>query len=205
MQPRRYTELFFTDEAVALAAGHRPCAECRHRSYQDFRAAWAAGLGLSHPPGADSIDAVLHSERSLTGGVRMTHQAQLDDLPDGAFIVWRDGYWLVHSGSLHLWTPGGYSARADFFAGAAEVLTPLSTVAVFGLATVRSLRPSRPPPGCCARPSARPRGVVHGRVGTVGRAFAVRLRGPGVVPVRCEGFRCLPARSSSCPGPDGPS
>jgi hypothetical protein len=29
LRPGRFTELFFLDEATALAAGHRPCAECR--------------------------------------------------------------------------------------------------------------------------------------------------------------------------------
>ena len=32
-QPGRYTELFFLDEVTALAAGHRPCAECRREDY----------------------------------------------------------------------------------------------------------------------------------------------------------------------------
>ncbi|WP_253279588.1 hypothetical protein [Loktanella sp. 3ANDIMAR09] len=29
MTGRKWTELFFLDEATALAAGHRPCAYCR--------------------------------------------------------------------------------------------------------------------------------------------------------------------------------
>jgi hypothetical protein len=40
MAPGRYTELFFLDEATAVAAGHRPCAECQRERFNAFRAAW---------------------------------------------------------------------------------------------------------------------------------------------------------------------
>ena len=36
VRPGRFTELFFLDEATALAAGHRPCAECRREDYNRF-------------------------------------------------------------------------------------------------------------------------------------------------------------------------
>ena len=129
MQPRRYTELFFLDEAVALAAGHRPCAECRHVDYQSFRTAWTAALGLRAKPAADDIDLMLHGERCLAGGARVTHPALLRDLPDGVFIARDDQYWLLHEGKLHQWTPGGYTRERDLFDGSAAVLTPPSTVA----------------------------------------------------------------------------
>jgi hypothetical protein len=128
MRPRRYTELFFLDEAVALAAGHRPCAECRHADYQLFRTAWTAALGLRAKPSADDMDIVLHGQRGLVGGVRTTHPAPLRSLPDGVFIVWQSEYWLLHNGNLHLWTPAGYTERRDLFDGTASVLTPRSTV-----------------------------------------------------------------------------
>src|SRR6202451_3499324 len=75
MRPRRYTELFFLDEAVALAAGPRPCAECRHAAYQSFRTAWTAARALPAKPAADDIDRVLHQERRLAGGARVTYPA----------------------------------------------------------------------------------------------------------------------------------
>lgn len=128
MQPRRYTELFFLDEAVALAAGHRPCAECRHADYQLFRTAWTAALGLRDRPTADEIDLVLHGQRGLVDGARTTHRAPLRRLPDGTFIVWQDDYWLLHDGGLHRWTPAGYTDRQDAFDGSASVLTPESIV-----------------------------------------------------------------------------
>ena len=70
LRPRRYTELFFLDEAVALAAGHRPCAECRHAAYQSFRTAWTAARALPAKPAADDIDQVLHWQRRLVDGPR---------------------------------------------------------------------------------------------------------------------------------------
>src|SRR5215831_7590036 len=66
MATRSWTELFFLDEATALAAGHRPCFYCRRREANRFRAAWAAGHGAPLPTAAQ-MDAVLHSER-LQGG-----------------------------------------------------------------------------------------------------------------------------------------
>jgi hypothetical protein len=128
LQPRRYTELFFLDEAVALAAGHRPCAECRHADYQAFAAAWTAALGLRAKPAADDIDLVLHGQRRLVNGARVTYPALLRDLPDGVFIVRDDEYWLLHNDGLHLWTPAGYTGRRALFDGPAAVLTPHSTV-----------------------------------------------------------------------------
>jgi hypothetical protein len=52
----------------------------------------------------------------------------LRSLPDGVFIVWQNEYWLLHNGTLHLWTPAGYTERRDLFDGPVSVLTPRSTV-----------------------------------------------------------------------------
>jgi hypothetical protein len=128
MRPRRYTGLFFLDEAVALAAGHRPCAECRHAAYQSFRTAWTAARALPAKPAADDIDQVLHWERRLVGGARVTYPAPLSELPDGVFIVRDDEFWLANDGALHRWTPAGYTDRIDQFDGPAAVLTPRATV-----------------------------------------------------------------------------
>lgn len=142
MQPRRYTELFFLDEAVALAAGHRPCAECRHADYQSFAAAWTAALGLRARPTADEIDLVLHGQRGLVNGARVTYPALLRDLPDGVFIV-RDGEpWLLHNHGLHRWTPAGYTEERDLFDGPAAVLTPRSTVAAIRTGYRPAVHPS---------------------------------------------------------------
>ena len=105
MRPRRYTELFFLDEAVALAAGHRPCAECRHAAYQSFRTAWTTARALPAKPAADGIDQVLHWQRRLVDGARVTYPALLSELPDGVFIVHDEEFWLVNDGGLNRWTP----------------------------------------------------------------------------------------------------
>ncbi|ALG11838.1 hypothetical protein AOZ06_37635 [Kibdelosporangium phytohabitans] len=132
MQPRRYTELFFHDEAVALSAGHRPCAECRYGDYQRFRRAWMVGLGLSRLPSADEMDVVLHGQRGVADGVRSTHKAEWDELPDGVFVLRDGGFWLLHERLLWPWTPAGYGSPHELFAGTAEVLTPVATVATIG-------------------------------------------------------------------------
>jgi hypothetical protein len=103
LQPGRFTELFFLDEATAFAAGHRPCALCRREDYVRFGSLWRGG-----ERGADAIDARLHSER-LDGRERRLHDVPLDALPDGAFVL-RDGApWLVRGDALRLWTPAGYT------------------------------------------------------------------------------------------------
>ncbi|HEX3456598.1 MAG TPA: hypothetical protein VHR97_01465, partial [Candidatus Baltobacteraceae bacterium] len=71
MTPRRYTELFFLDEAAAFSAGHRPCAECRRADYVRFRDLWVARFG--RPAGADDVDARIHGDR-LDGKTKRTYR-----------------------------------------------------------------------------------------------------------------------------------
>jgi hypothetical protein len=122
LQPGRFTELFFLDEATALSAGHRACALCRRADYNRLTEIWCD----LHPGqvGADAIDAQLHGERGRT------HEALLDDLPDGAFILHDDAPWLVLGSSLLHWTPAGYVTRTPRPAGKAQLITPPSLVAV---------------------------------------------------------------------------
>jgi hypothetical protein len=88
MSPGRYTELFFLDEAVALAVGHRPCAECRREDFRRFVAAWADGNGVPVPR-AGEMDRVLHEARiDPKARAQRTFRANVDDLPDGTFIRW---------------------------------------------------------------------------------------------------------------------
>ena len=129
LQPGRYTELFFLDEATAFAAGHRPCAECRRGDYVRLGELWR---GL-HPDdaGADAIDVRLHDER-LDRGVQRHHDARLDELPDGAFVCWAGVPRLVLGDELLAWEPGGYGERTRRPARrtTVEVITPRSLVAV---------------------------------------------------------------------------
>jgi hypothetical protein len=133
MTPGRYTELFFLDEATALAAGHRPCGECRRADHRRFREAWLTGnpeCGLAAAAPIAAIDRELHRDRLTPDGHQRTFQADLASLPDGAFIegltpgapllVWGDGLWP--------WSPEGYGVPVSRRAGMVTVLTPRSTV-----------------------------------------------------------------------------
>jgi hypothetical protein len=129
MQPGRFTELFFLDEATAFAAGHRPCALCRREDYVRFGTIWRERHG--GPVDADTIDARLHQERLGLHGARRLHDASLDELPDGAFTLIDDAPWLVRGEELLSWTPGGYAARRPRPGGLeVRLLTPPSLVAV---------------------------------------------------------------------------
>jgi hypothetical protein len=129
MQPGRFTELFFLDEATAFAAGHRPCALCRRQDYDRFTEIWSE-LHRGQR-GADAIDAQLHGERvdPATRGQRH-HGAHVDELPDGAFVLADGEPYLVRGELLLRWTPGGYVVPQRRSAGDAVLITPPSLVGV---------------------------------------------------------------------------
>lgn len=113
MTPGRYTELFFLDEAVAFAAGHRPCAECRRERFVAFRNAWqrrcgARRRGLVLAP---EMDDELHHARVNARREKVTYRAALNLLPDGCFVRIDGVAWLVWQDALFLWTPAGYAGR----------------------------------------------------------------------------------------------
>jgi hypothetical protein len=130
MAPGRFTELFFLDEATALAAGHRPCAECRRDDYNQFSDLW---VGL-HPGqvGADAIDAQLHGERLRPGTRdRRFHETPYSRLPDGSLVLEAIGPHLVLARELLRWSPGGYhDGHRRPRRGQATVITPPSLIAV---------------------------------------------------------------------------
>jgi hypothetical protein len=121
LQPGRFTELFFLDEATALAAGHRPCALCRRADYDRFTVLLGGG-------GADAIDARLDAERRGPDGRRL-HDAPYGELPDGAFVLHDGAPWLVLGGALLRWTPAGYAERTGQPDGTARLITPPSLLA----------------------------------------------------------------------------
>ena len=129
--PHHYTFLFFYDEAVSFAAGHRPCAECRHGSYEAYRAAWADALGGA-PPTAQIINRQLHRERLLPGTHRRRlHRLPWRGLPDGTFVRVGDAPAVVIQDQLRVWTRAGYGGRRTRpTRGDAEVITPPSSVEV---------------------------------------------------------------------------
>jgi hypothetical protein len=142
MATRSWTELFFLDEAVAFAAGHRPCFYCRRADALRFRAAWQRGLTLPAPPRAPEIDRVLHAER-LDHGRRRLHPlpGRARDLPDGSFVQAGGQSLLVAGGALRPWSPQGYGtavAPPDDL----RLLTPPSIVAAFAAGYRPVLHPS---------------------------------------------------------------
>jgi hypothetical protein len=131
-RPHHYTFLFFHDEAVSFAAGHRPCAECRRTSYDAYRARWADGLGVDIPS-AKQINRRLHSERVVRGTHRRrVHRLPWADLPEGTFVLVGNSPAVVIGDLLREWTPAGYQARHRLpVRGTADVITPPATVAAF--------------------------------------------------------------------------
>ena len=128
LQPGTFTELFFLDEATALAAGHRPCALCRRGDYDRLVELWSD----LHPGqrGADAIDAQLHGERvDLPTRRRCLHEVALDELPDGSFVLQDDEPHLVLGSSLLAWSPAGYRNAEPRPRGVrARLITPPSLV-----------------------------------------------------------------------------
>jgi hypothetical protein len=129
-QPHHYTFLYFHDEAVSFAAGHRPCAECRRTGYNAYRAAWAEGLGVD-PLSAKLMNRHLHAERIVRGTHRRRiHQLPWSDLPDGAFVLLDTTPALVIGDHLIEWTRQGYRDRHSRpSSGTADTITPPSTLA----------------------------------------------------------------------------
>jgi len=136
MTPRRYAELFFLDEATALAAGHRPCFECRREAAQAFADAWGQAANCPNPPSADEMDRVLHGERRLSRGSRFDSSVvRPADLPNRVMVALppKDGNqsaWLVRDGALYPWSFTGYGqGRPTVDVPEAELITPPSIVA----------------------------------------------------------------------------
>ena len=136
VDPDQYTELFFWDEATALAAGHRPCYECSRARYLAFVDAWRRGnpaLSGEKKWNLAQLDNALAVER-LTDGISVRHYVEkIDALPTGTFISWLEDKKrypvLINDERLLLWTPGGYcSSRLKPKGIEVEVLTPRLTV-----------------------------------------------------------------------------
>lgn len=110
-QPRRWTPLFFLDDAVALAAGHRPCGECRPAAYRAYRDGVAAGLGLpAREVRAGELNRRLAAERLDRGrGLERARHRKLwpapyRSLPPGTVIASPSG---EGPGRARLVVPGG--------------------------------------------------------------------------------------------------
>jgi hypothetical protein len=126
MAQQSWTELFFLDEATALAAGHRPCFRCRREAAQNFRAAWAQGNGGGSVAAA-AMDALLHAER-LEGRAKRVHPiATKASLPDGAMVARGDAAYMSFGGHFLRWSPEGYGPPEPL-PSCDGLITPPSTV-----------------------------------------------------------------------------
>jgi hypothetical protein len=145
MQPGRYTELFFLDEATALAAGHRPCVECQRERYLTFCEHWLTAnpmLGLGATPRVDDVDRVLHAERLDVRRGTTQPVTTLAGLPSGVIVADGDRACLVQAGALRAWTPGGYGPAYGALNDRLRVLTPRSIVAAIAGGYPVQLHPS---------------------------------------------------------------
>jgi hypothetical protein len=122
-----YTELFFCDEVSALAAGHRPCFECRRTEALAFQAAW--GRAFSTKASSDAMDLVLHAERVDTNGAKRLHHPDDAPLPDGAMVLLSGAPHAVRAGKLLAWSFTGYGAAKPASAAPLQLITPPAIVA----------------------------------------------------------------------------
>ncbi len=143
MQPGLYTELFFLDEATALAAGHRPCFECRRAEAEHFARIWNVARGKPGRASAPDMDAILQHERIDGDYAKVVSRATLASLPDGAFVRMPSGPAMIWGGHLWPWSFSGYAEPMPV-AGAivADVLTPQSIVAILALGFRPRLHPT---------------------------------------------------------------
>ena len=158
MTPGRYTELFFLDEATALAAGHRPCFECRWQEARAFATAWACAFAPSQPPRADAMDGRLHAERLVSTRASVSFpRVRPAELPNGAMVTFPTdendrSAWLVQDGKLWRWSFAGYSLAMPVTAvKEAKLLTAPAIVATLA-AGYRPRIHASARDGCMAHP-----------------------------------------------------
>jgi hypothetical protein len=140
-----YSELFFLDEAVALAAGHRPCNDCQRDRLMTFRRAWCAANRPGTPTKevlVSEIDDQLHDERATSDRRKITFDAPANSLPVGSMFDHCGSAFLVTSSGLYLWSFNGYSRATQLASETVKVLTPQSIVAALREGYVPALHPS---------------------------------------------------------------
>jgi hypothetical protein len=135
MTPHRYTELFFMDEATSFAAGHRPCFECRRADYNKFKSLWLTGnpgYNFDEKTSIQEIDKILHNERMNRDRSKVTFEENINNIPDGSFVLYKNEPYLLSDGSMFLWSPFGYEKKMALpGVNKLTVLTPRSVVNTF--------------------------------------------------------------------------
>jgi hypothetical protein len=135
MAPKRWTALFFLDEATAFAAGHRPCNECRRDDFRRFKSLWIKGnpqYGFNMKTKIAEIDAILHNERINSNAEKVTFEMNISEIPDGTFVTMNSIPYLFFHSRLYEWTPDGYkNALLLHTVPRLTVITPKSIVKMF--------------------------------------------------------------------------
>jgi hypothetical protein len=111
MAPNRYTELFFLDEAVSFAAGHRPCFECRRNDFNRFKSFWLRGnpeYNFDEKTPIRKIDQILHKERIDHHKSKVIFEESIKHIPNGSFVSFDNDAFLVLDQLMFLWSPSGY-------------------------------------------------------------------------------------------------
>ena len=129
--PGLYTELFFMDEATSFAAGHRPCFECRRKDYERFKLSWLKGnpqYGFNEKTSIREIDNIIHNERIDLHGKKITYEENINELPDGAFVLLNNQPFILAHSRLFHWSPFGYDNGIMLPDTKIAVLTPRSIV-----------------------------------------------------------------------------
>jgi hypothetical protein len=141
MRPGSYTELFFLDEATSLAAGHRPCGECRREHYRRFKAFWSEQNGSTT---TKNIDQALHAERVDAAGKKILYPAAFSELPNGVMFQHEGNPYLKWQGQAKLWTAAGYLPidRGFDSAQVVNVLTPRTVVKILSAGHPVQVHPS---------------------------------------------------------------
>jgi hypothetical protein len=135
MQPHRWTELFFLDEATAFSAGHRPCFQCRYKDHQRFKEFWLKGnpqYGFNMKTPVSKIDNILQTERIAADKSKVTYEKEIEALPNGTFVMFKEKPYLLKDHLLYLWSPEGYAKAITLpDVEKLQVLTPRSFVNMF--------------------------------------------------------------------------
>lgn len=129
-----YTELFFLDEVTALAAGHRPCFECRRKAAKAYQAAWQSAEGLLEAQKVGIMDPILHAER-LDGKTQRHHAIHKSDIIDGVVLLHEGKLYAAKDGQLLLWSFEGYAKPSSSIDDLPEIctgLTPPASVKALG-------------------------------------------------------------------------
>ncbi|MEL6586367.1 MAG: hypothetical protein AAFY65_16065 [Pseudomonadota bacterium] len=141
MSGRTWTELFFLDEAVAMAAGHRPCGYCRRAAFDRFKAAWAHAFGPW--PGVQAVDAALHRDRAVPGARALrTHPASAATLPHGAVFHWHGQDWLMGPDGMRPFAPDGWGPAQPPAKTPVLLRTPPTLVTILAAGYTPHLHPS---------------------------------------------------------------